>query len=235
MEKKPDLNILKNLIYSKRLTPHRLALNLGIEPSNFSRFLAGKSGMLSEDNLVRVCDSIGFDLATHALKPGIHRFLSKSMTLEDMDRIETTVRSLVHGGVTAISIRPEGLLEGFTRYDYVLIPNLDRDIRIVLSIKPISAKSIFSNERGLRLGGLGSGSKWRGGSVSDQLPLDSVLVLPKPQIERIVHDESLTTQALDQIVGITSDPTEWTWEMVIAGMEKKGVTPREAAKNLGLV
>lgn len=235
MQKELDLQFFKNLIYSKGLTPHRLALNLGIEPSNFSRFLAGKSGMLSEDNLIRVCDSIGFDLATHALKPGIHRLLSKSMTLEDMDRIESTVRSLVHSGVMGIPLKPEGLLEGFTRYDYVLIPNLDRDIRIVLSIKSISAKSFFSNERGLRLGGLGSGSKWRGGAVSDQCPLDSVLVLPKSQVERIVQDKSLTIEALDQIVGMTVDSTEWTWEMVISIMEKKGMTPREAAKTLGLV
>lgn len=235
MDKRLDLNTLKNLIYSKGLTPHRLALNLGIEPSNFSRFLAGKEGTLSGDNLIRVCDSIGFNLDKHSLKPGIHRFLSKSMTLEDMDRIESTVRSLLHGGVMGIPLKPEGLLEGFTRYDYVLIPNLDRDIRIVLSIKSISAKSFFSNERGLRLGGLGSGSQWRGGAVSDQCPNDSVLVLPKPVIERVAHDASLTVEELDQIVGMTVDSTEWTWEMISSIMEKKGVTPREVAKNLGLV
>ena len=235
MDKNPDPSVLKNIIYSKGLTPHRLALNLRIEPSNFSRFMAGKSGMISEENLVRVCEAIGYDPNTHSLKSGIHRFTTKSMTLEDMDRIETTVRSLIPGGVTAIPLKPEGFFEGLTRYVYVLIPHLERDIRVILSVKAISSKSFFSDERGLRLGGLGSGSKWRGGSVSDQCPLDSVLVLSKPLIERIVFDESLSIAALDQIVGMTVDSTEWTWDMIIAAMEKKGVIPREAAKTLGLL
>jgi hypothetical protein len=235
LDKSPDPSVLKNLIYAKGLTPHRLALNLRIEPSNFSRFISGKPGMISEENLARVCEAIGYDPNTHSLKSGIHRFTAKSMTLEDMDRIETTVRSLIPGGVTAIPLKPEGFFEGLTRYVYVLIPHLERNIRVVLSVKAISSKSFFSDERGLRLGGLGSGSKWRGGAVSDQCPLDSVLVLPKPVIERIVVDESLSVESLDQILGIERDSADWTWEMVIAGMEKKGIIPREAAKILGLL
>ena len=235
MEKELDLQLLKNLIYSRGLTPHRLALNIGIEPSNFSRFLTGKAGMLSHENLLRVSDTIGFDLETHSLKPGIHRFQSKSNTIEDMDRIEATIRSLLSGGVTGIPLKPVGMFEGFTRFDYVLIPHLQRDIRVVLSIKTLSAKAIFSAERGLRLGGLGAGSKWRGGAVSDQCPSDSVLVLPSPLIERIVVDKSLTIESLDEIVGISSDHTDWTWEMVNSGMEAKGITPRETAQKLGLL
>ncbi len=235
MEKELDLQLLKNLIYAKGLTPHRLALNIVIEPSNFSRFLNGKAGMLSHENLLRVTDSIGFDIEKRSLKPGIHRFLSKSLTIEDMDRVEATIRTLLPGGVTCIPIKPVGKLEGYMRYDYVLIPHLHLDVRVVLSLKTLSAKAIFSAERGLKLGGLGAGSKWRGGSVSDQCPTDSVLFLPSPLIERIVADKSLTIEALDEIVGISSDLTDWTWEMVTSSLETKGITPREMAKKLGLI
>lgn len=235
MEKELDMQLLKNLIYSKGLTPHRLALNIGIEPSNFSRFLTGKAGMLSHENLLRVSDAIGFDLEKRSLKPGIHRFHSKSLTVEDMDRVEGTIRTLLPGGVTCIPIKPVKNLKGYMRYDYVLIPHLHRDVRVILSIKTLSAKSFFTSERGLRLGGLGAGSKWRGGAVSDDCPTDSALVLPSPLIERILVDKSLTLESLDEIVGISSEYTDWTWEMVTFGLEAKGITPQETAKKMGLI
>lgn len=235
MEKSIDLQMLKDIIYVKGLTPHRLALNIGIEPSNFSRFLTGKAGMLSHENLLRVTDAIGFDLEKRSLKPGIHRFLSKSMSVADMDRIEGTIRTLLPGGVNCIPVKPVENLKGYMRYDYLLVPHLQRDIRVILSIKTLSAKSIFTPERALRLGGLGAGSRWRGGAASDECPSDSALLLPAQVVDRIVGDKSLTIEDLDEIVGISADPNEWSWEMVIASLEAKGITPREAAKKWGLI
>ena len=42
MKKEFDLQFFKNIIYLKGMTPHRLALNMGIEPSNFVEGFGGK-------------------------------------------------------------------------------------------------------------------------------------------------------------------------------------------------
>lgn len=231
MDKYVDLELLKALILLRGLTPHRLALNIGIEPSNFSRALAGRSGMLSLNSLVRVCNAIGFDLDRRSLAPGIHRFTLKSNDERKMDQSEEAIRSLLPDGTTGILIEKQERVGGFSGHHYVLFPHLQRNVRIVLSIKTLSPIG-----RGLRLSGLAPGSTWRGGdTTSDHCPPDSVLMLPSRVIDRVTCDKTLTIEALDQIVGLSPDDMDWTWKMVTAGLEAKGMTPRETAHKLGLL
>ena len=82
----------------------------------------------------------------------------------------------------------------------------------------------------------GPNATWRGGgSGGNKRKSDSVIILPSPVFERIIFDTALTLEAFDEIVGITSDKEEWTWEIVVAAMKKKGMTPRETAQKLGLL
>ena len=236
MGKEIEPEVLKDLIILHGLTPHRVALNLGIEPSNFSRFLKNKSGVLSAQKLAGVVDYIGLN-ESGRLKLGIHRWFSPSMLLADQERIGRITRRLLPGGVIATYIRSDFFS---FRYLLVLVPNLFTDVRIILSIATVSAKGlqgmvVGNSERSVRLGDFGQGSKWLGGSVSDNQPSDSAVTLTPSQLDRLRQDADLSVEDLDEMLGLSiSGDQGWTPERLIAGLEAKGISYGEAARKLGL-
>ena len=237
MGKEIEPEVLKDLIVLRGLTPHRVALNLGIEPSNFSRFLKNKSGVLSAQKLAGVVDYIGLT-ESGRLKPGIHRWSSPSMLSVDQDRIGRITRRLLPGGVIATYIHSDFFS---FRYILVLVPNLFSDARIILSIANASVvkdlQGMVTGDKGrpVRLGDFGQGSKWLGGSVSDNQPFDSCVTLPPSQLDRLRQDADLSVEDLDEMLGLSiSGDQEWTPERLIAGLEAKGISYGEAARKLGL-
>lgn len=234
MGKEIEPEILKDLIILHGLTPHRVALNLGIEPSNFSRFLKNKPGVLSAQKLAGVVDYIGLT-ESGRLKPGIHRWSSPSRLPADQDRIEGTVRTLVPGGATAVRLRPDTLMGRGPRDFFVLIPHWRPDVRIVLSIHPQTPRGLPSSSRELRPEGLGVGSTRWGGEIGGTDPNGSFLSLPGPVVDRILADERLAVEDLDGMLGLSiSGDRGWTWERVAAGLEAKGIPPEEVARKMGL-
>lgn len=236
MGKEIEPEVLKDLIILRGLSPHRVALNLGIEPSNFSRFFKNKSGVLSAQKLAGVVDYIGLT-ESGRLKPGIHRWSSPSMVSVDQDRIGRITRRLLPGGVIAVPICSDFFS---FRFLYVLVPNLSPDVRIILSIANVSVKGLQGmvtgdKARSVRLGDFGQGSKWFGGSVSDAVPSDSAVTLPPSQLDRLRQDEDLSVEDLDEMLGLSiSGDQGWTPERLIAGLEAKGISYGEAARKLGL-
>ena len=236
MGKVIEPEVLKDLIILRGLSPHRVALNLGIEPSNFSRFLKNKSGVLSAQKLAGVVDYIGLN-ESGRLKPGIHRWSSPSMVSVDQERIGRITRRLLPGGVIATYIHSDFFS---FRFLLVLVPNLFTDVRIILSIANASVKGLQGmmtgdKERSVRLGDFGQGSKWFGGSVSDNQPSDSAVTLTPSQLDRFRQDADLSVEDLDEMLGLSiSGDQEWTPERLIAGLEAKGISYGEAARKLGL-
>lgn len=237
MGKEIEPEALKDLIILRGLSPHRVALNLGIEPSNFSRFLKNKSGVLSAQKLAGVVDYIGL-AESGRLKPGIHRWSSPSMLPVDQDRIGRITRRLLPGGVIAVPISSSDFFS--FRFLYVLVPNLFPDVRIILSLPTVSVKGlqgmvVGNPERRVQLGDFGQGSKWLGGSVSDACPTDSAVTLPPSQLDRLRQDADLSVEDLDEMLGLSiSGDQGWTPERLIAGLEAKGISYGEAARKLGL-
>ena len=87
----------------------------------------------------------------------------------------------------------------------------------------------------VRLGDFGQGSKWLGGSVSDNQPSDSAVTLPPSQLDRLRQDADLSVEDLDGMLGLSmSGDQDWTPERLIAGLEAKGISYGEAARKLGL-
>ena len=236
MGKEIEPEVLKDLILLRGSSPHRVALNLGIEPSNFSRFLKNKSGVLSAQKLAGVVDYMGL-AESGRLKPGVHRWSSPSMLLADRDRIGRITRRLLPGGVLAVSIRSDFFS---FRHLYVLVPNLSPAVRIILfladaSVKGLQGRGTGDKERPVRPGDFGQGSKWLGGSVGDDPPSDACVTLPPSQLDRLRQDADLAVEDLDAMLGLSmSGDQGWTPERLIAELEAKGISCGEAARKLGL-
>lgn len=192
--------------------------------------------MIGQENLERVLEFLGFDKVRKILKPGVHRFWSRSLVAEDMERTESTIRALLPGGFLVIPLKSPKWMEGRLFYNYVLVPGLRRDVRIILTINTLSVKGVYASERGLSLGGFGEGSRWYGGSVSDQLPTDSILSIPARSFDRIFSDNNLDVETIDSLLGIddAGGKDGITWPMVIGALQAKGITPQEVARKFGI-
>jgi hypothetical protein len=225
--------LLSNLISLKGLSVMKVSNDTDISHANFGRWLKGqKGGYVSEEKIAKVENHLGIE--DGKLAPGIHRWLLKSMVTEEIEKVGTTLRSLVPGGVKIIYLLPKETFKGIIRYVYAFVPKVKTDVRIVLSIKALSLKDLVNETSALNLGLFGHGSEWYGGSVSDKKPIDSNLILPFATIQRIVEDTSLTVSDLDSILGISSLDQAWTWEKIAIMAESNGITPFETAKKIGL-
>lgn len=228
------VKVIDQLRIMKSLSVRELARISEVNQAHLSGWFKGISGRLSSEKIEKVLLTLGLDRNGIPL-PGIQRYTVPSMSTTDMEKAEWALRTLLPGGFLIITLRPDGVLDGITRYDYALIPNLYPGVRVILSLKTFNLKDIIVSSRGLRLGGLGAGSRWYGGSVSDKRPTDSFISLQSSVVERIVNDENMSISSLEEILGLSSTGKDWTWEMLNAGLEAKGITPQEAAKALGLL
>ena len=224
----------------KKLSARQLAQQSGVSPGNLSGWLRGAPGRLGAEKIGEVVKALGLD-PSGSLQPGIHRWTT-TMGNEDIERFEHVVRSLLPGGVEAIFIGEDqswtewAFLGGIARYVAVFRPNRRPDIRIILILRPLNPKSLMPSARTIRIGALGAGSFWYGGSRADQKPNDSYIALPQNIVHRLLDSEDLSVQILDDLLGIDSSKGhDWTWEMVTSGLDAKGITPKETALKMGLV
>lgn len=218
----------------KKMSVRELARVSGVNQAHLSGWFREIPGRLSPGKIHRVLEVLGLDPSGFPL-PGVHRFEPSSMAVSEMDRIEGTVRTLVPGGVTVVHLQPE-TSERWTHYIYVLIPNRRPEVRIVLLIPPMLFKDRLAPPRGLDLRGLGAGSKWPDGSISEENLANSVVTISSDQFERIQSwQESLTVPDLDFILGIPKGDSDWTWKTVTAALESRGIGPEETARKMGLV
>lgn len=232
--------LLNDLISLRGLSVRKSALENEIDQANLSRFLKGDIKRVGPEKIAKLVNYLALDGEGH-LKPGIHRWSSPSRLPVDQDRIGRITRTLLPGGVLAIFIRSDFF--SFCHL-YVLVPNLFPAVRILLSISALSTNSVVKGlqgivtgdkERPVRLGDFGQGSKWLGGSVSDDQPSDSYVTLTPSQLDRIRKDADLTVEDLDAMLGLSiSGDQGWTPERLMAGLEAKGISYEEAARKLGL-
>ena len=224
----------------KKLSARQLAQQSGVSPGNLSGWLRGAPGRLGAERIGEVVKALGLD-PSGSLQPGIHRWTT-TMGNEDIERFEHVVRSLLPGGVEAIfiwgneSMTELFILGGIARSIYIFRPRLRPDIRIILILRQLSPKSFLPSARSIRIGALGAGSFWYGGSRADQHPGDSFIEVPQNILHRLLDSEDLSVQILDDLLGL--DPSKghnWTWEMVNSELDARGITPEETARKMGLV
>lgn len=228
------IDIIDQVRTFKKMSVRELGRVSGVNHGNLSGWLRGIPERLSPGKIDRVLGALGLDPAGFPL-PGIHRLEASSQSVSEMDRLEGTVRILVPGGSTVVFLRPDNILERRTQYLYALIPNLRLDLRVVLLIPPMTFKDRLAPLRGLDLRGLGTGSKWLGGSTSDEVSPDFCVTLSPSRLDRIRQDWNLTVEGLDAMTGIpVSENRDWTWKRLGALLESKGIGPEETARKLGL-
>jgi len=219
----------------KGLSLRKLAEKSGLDPSSLSYWIRGKESRVSTERLKSAKTVLG--LSETGLLPGIHRWKTPSMVVWDIEKAEYALRTLLPGGGTVVIVARDGIVAQHLIFNQALVfvPTVFQDIRIILKYA-LSVQRInpIAQERGIKLGGLGPGWKWYGGSVADESPMDAFLKLPSKSFNRIDTDESLTVPDLDALLGI-SGVSDWTWERVSAVLESKGITPEEAARKCGVL
>lgn len=228
-------NIIDQVRTLKKMSVRELARRSEVSPGNLSGFFRGLPSRLGSEKVARVARTLG--LTDTGLLPGVHVWEGESMLLSEMEKIEGTVRTLLPGGMTAVSLKPENDFWGAGgSWDVtVLIPHFSKEVRVVLTLPAMSPKDFFVSTRGLRLGALGKGSRWFGGSLGDQAVPDSCVTLTPSRLDRIRQEAELTVADLDAILGIgPSIVHEWTWEQVTASLSAMGITPEATARKMGL-
>jgi len=219
----------------KGLSLRKLAEKSGLDPSSLSYWIRGKESRVSTERLKSAKTVLG--LSETGLLPGLHRWKVPSMAVWDVEKVEYAVRTLLSGGGTVVIVAREGIVAQHLIFNQALVfvPTIFPDVRIVLKYG-LSVQRInpIAPERGVRLGGLGPGWKWHGGSIADESPMEAFLKVSSESFDRIDSDETLTVPDLDAILGI-SGSSDWTWERLNAVLQGKGITPEETARKMGIL
>ena len=232
-----DPNVIGIIRELKSLSVRDLARFVGTDPGNLSRFLNGRGGISSEKQK-KILEKLS--LEENGLTAGIHRWKTPSMVVWDIEKVEYVIRTLLPGGGTVVIATRKGIVAQHLIFNQALVfvPANFPDVRIILKYAlSIQRINPIAPERGIRLGGLGPGWNWHGGSVADESPMDAFLKLSSESFNRVDADESLTVPDLDAILGISGDSgdSKWTWERLNAVLESKGITPEETARNMGIL
>ncbi len=232
-----DVGILDLMRTMKSLSLRELARKTNNSHGNLSTWFQGKMSSLSNERAEEIQRVLGIDPLTGRLFAGIHRWKTPSTTVWDIEKAEYVIRALLPGGGTVVIATRKGIVAQHLIFNQALVfvPANFPDVRIILKYG-LSLQRInpIAPERGIRLGGLGPGWNWHGGSVADESPMDAFLNLSSESFDRINADESLTVPDLDAILGI-SGGSGWTWERLNAVLESKGITPEETARNMGIL
>ena len=232
-----DVGILDLMRTMKSLSLRELARKTNNSHGNLSTWFQGKMSSLSNERAEEIQRVLGIDPLTGRLFAGIHRWKTPSTTVWDIEKAEYAVRTLFSGGGTVVVVARDGIIAPHLIFNQALVfvPIVFPDVRIVLKYG-LSVQRInpIAPERCVKLGGLGSGWKWQGGSVADECPMDAIQKISSKSFDRIDADESLTVSDLDAILGISGSP-DWTWERLTAVLQGKGITPEEAARKMGIL
>ena len=255
-----DFYLIDSLRIFHGLSLRKLAKDAGLDASSLSYTLRGIESRVSRERLKPALKLLGLG-DDGLLSAGVHKWSTPTISSEDIERVEKTIKKFFPRGGYVHQIRLAGILNpintpslvtSYSQIAWSLVPNYELDVRILLSIGHHSRMKqlLHFPPWGIlfRPANFGKNWVWADGSDSSTDSPSSWQNIPRQKFNDLM-EKDLSVQEFDEILGLNYEaplsnggsfafeegkPYGLTWEEVVRKAKEAGLNPAEVAKRLGL-
>jgi|ACXJ01.1.fsa_nt_gi transcriptional regulator with XRE-family HTH domain len=233
-----DYYLIDSLRILHGLSLRKLAKEANLDVSSLSYTLRGIESRVSRERLKPALKILGLG-DDGFLSLGVHKWSIPTISPEEIERVEKTVKKLFPGGGYVRQIRLAGILNpintpslvtALAQIAWILVPYHFSKIRILLLIGYHSRMKqiLHFPPWGILFRPANFGEKWVWADGSDPTTdsPSSWRNIPREKFNDLM-EKDLSVKEFDETLGIISS---WTWE----NLELRGWTPERVAKKLRL-